>query len=288
MERAGIDSPGKVAPTPKTDGSDARRIPIRVIGYDQGRVEFSEDTKAVVVGPWGARIGLKNRAVPDDVLRIVNLENSREADFRLVGPIQLVVCGTSEWAVECLDRRRNIWGVTIPILARTRREELGPWLECRACATQFRFAVGMLETLVLDTTGLVVLECHRCGRPTYWTYAEASKRPPGFPPFEDVAPPPRKLRAGDFVNQRALKRLSLRLAVLIRNHRGQEEVTTAENVSRGGFAAVLGMELRPGQTVTCVCPYAEPGQNIERVAECRWEECVTAGATKRIYGFRYI
>lgn len=288
MERARIDSPGKAAPTPQTDGSDARRIPIRVIGHDPGRVEFFEDTKAVVVGPWGARIGLKNRVVPDGVLRIVNLENYREADFRLVGPIQLAASGTSEWAVECLDRRRNIWGVTIPIPAGASGEEPGPWLECRACGTQFRFAVGMLETLVLGTTGLVVLECHRCGRPTYWMYAEASKRPSGFPPFEAVAPPPRKSRAGDFVNRRALKRLPLRMAVLIRNDRGLEEVTTAENVSRSGFAAILAMELSPGQKVTCVSPYAEPSRNIERVAECRWEECVTPGASKRIYGFRYM
>ena len=78
------------------------------------------------------------------------------------------------------------------------------------------------------------------------------------------------------------------MPVLVRKPTGEEQTSKTENVSLGGFAAVLSMDLRPGERVTFVCPYNSNGQNIEQEAECRWGAPVTPGGAKRIYGFRYV
>jgi hypothetical protein len=63
-----------------------RQIPIRVLAFDPGRVEFCEGAVTYSVSPNGATIGLRHCVVMGDFLRIVNLENLNEADFRIVGP----------------------------------------------------------------------------------------------------------------------------------------------------------------------------------------------------------
>src|SRR5512143_2230621 len=122
----------------------ARRIPIRVHAFDPGRVEFSEETFTCLVSHRGAHIELKNCVVMDDFLRIVNLEDLSEADFRILGPRKLALSATSEWVVECVDSRRNIWGLPVPRNTPD-PEEGGPLLMCRACGTTSQVYVSPLD-----------------------------------------------------------------------------------------------------------------------------------------------
>ena len=90
------------------------------------------------------------------------------------------------------------------------------------------------------------------------------------------------------VNRRAHKRVLMQMPIHIRAKDDQMEASVTENVAIGGFACILGMELKVEQIVTFICPYIPNGQNIEGRAECRWNAPVTSGGATRIYGFRYV
>jgi PilZ domain len=264
-----------------------RRISIRVHAFDPGRVEFSEDTFTYLIHPRGAHIALRNCVVMGDFLRIVNLENYCEADFKIIGPKMLVLPGVSEWVVECVDQSRNIWGLPVPVPS-TDEQEGGPLLACRACESTHEWPVTELEMNVLDSTGMIVRDCERCRKPTYWIYEDPKFRPPAFPPFEDVAPPPRELKTNDFINTRKHRRLALRMATRVRQQNGQVEISSTENISTGGFASILKLDMQVGERVVAICPYMADGQNIEQQAECRWGTPVTPGGSRKIYGFRFL
>ena len=60
-------------------------IPILVAGCAATGGEFSEQTHTLVVNRDGARLALKHPAAEQDIIHIINLDNMRGADFRLVG-----------------------------------------------------------------------------------------------------------------------------------------------------------------------------------------------------------
>jgi hypothetical protein len=217
----------------------------------------------------------------------VNLENYSEADFKILGPRKLSLTGISEWVVECVDSKRNIWGLPVAKEA-LNDEEGGPFLECRACGTPREFFVTQLDASVLEATGMVVRDCERCGKPTYWTFEDPARRPAAYPPFADVAPPPRDVSVHNLINTRKHRRLPLKMSILIRLKNGANEISCTENISVGGFAAILGLDLKIGDRAAAICLYMADGTNIEQQVECRWCKPVTPGATKRVYGFRFL
>jgi hypothetical protein len=88
-------------------------IPVRVMGFDPRTGTFTEDTHTVMVNRAGALIRLRHRVAADDSIRIVNLENYAEADFRVVGLARTEAREVYQWGVECLELERNIWGASI-------------------------------------------------------------------------------------------------------------------------------------------------------------------------------
>jgi len=276
----------KTEPASVAAESASLRIPIRVSAYDEGRGEFVEDSNTTEVTRWGGRIVLKNWVYPQDILRIVNLENLFEADFRVVGLAKYADLGSAEWVVECVEKGRNIWNIAFPSVKPLVHADLDVPMECRSCHNQGPFTLMPPEAEVLQSSGLIGGFCQSCAKLTYWTFAEAGRRPPAYPPFEDTAPPPREEKASGFINTRAHRRLALQLPIKIRNSKGEEETSVTVNISRAGFAAVLAMNLAEGEMVSFVCAQFAGGESIELKAECRWGASVTPGATRHIYGFR--
>jgi hypothetical protein len=83
-------------------------VPVRVLSFDLEHVEaggFSEDTCTLLVSRSGASIALRNSVIAGDSLRIINLTNHSEADFRVVAGLGATEDGRDIWAVECLERR---------------------------------------------------------------------------------------------------------------------------------------------------------------------------------------
>ncbi len=260
------------------------RIPIRVVGFSEATGEFTEDTHTFVVNRAGARIALRHAVVPDDEVRIINLENYSEADFRVVGAMSPPGAEVAEWGVECTESGRNIWGIEFP--APLPSEEAAALLECRACRNQGLWPITLMDVEVLGSTGMVTRSCDKCLKTTYWTYAEVTRRPREFTPSDPVAPPVREVKVKEKAEKRTDKRLAMKLPILVRRQTGEEELSKTENLSKRGVAVGLAMELAPGEAVDIVCPYSRGGEKIWQKAEVRRRGALPVGG-KHSYGIRY-
>lgn len=258
-------------------------IPVRVIGFDTATGEFTEDTHTTVVNRAGARIALTHRVAVNGTVRVVNLENYSEADFRVVSPTSWTGSEVKEWGVECLEAERNIWGIEFsPPLA----NEAGALIECRGCRSQGFWALTPVETEALEVSGAVQHSCMQCGKPTYWTFADVSRRPKEFPPAEALQlPPPTVPKKA--AEKRVNKRMGMKLPVLVRGPKGEQEICKTENISKGGLGVSLAMDLAVGDVVSVACPYTPGGQNIEQKAEVRRRGQYPFGGM-RLYGLGYL
>ncbi len=263
-------------------------VPIRVMAFGPGNSAFTEDTCAVEVNRDGARITLKHRVAPNDILRIINLENYSEADFRVVGSTRLAGEGVAEWGVECLDQGRSIWGIDFPRPLAPQDSQSAALLACAGCGKQVLCVLSLVEIDILNSTGTIQRLCEQCGEFSSWMYADMTRRPQSNPASASAvrSPPPAQKWDGH-TDRRAHRRLALKLPVLVRNSKGEQEIAKTENISKGGLAACLGMKLAVGEIVWVVCPYTEGGQHLEQRAEVRRRISFMEGE-RWIYGFRYV
>jgi hypothetical protein len=262
-------------------------IPIRVIYFGSGHAGFSEDTHTIEVNRAGARIVLRNRVAPDDALRIINLENLAEADFRVVGLTRSQCLGASEWGVECTDPGRNIWGVEFPAPLAAGDTRAGAVLECQGCRKQVLWVLSLVDVGMLDSAGSLDRLCQQCGELTPWVYADIERRPKAPAACGTASSPPIAAQWDGKSERRLHKRLPLKLPVLIRNSRGEHEIAKTENFSRGGLAVVLGLMLNVGDFVTVVCPYTAGSQNPEQKGEIR-RRVVFYEGSRWLYGVRIL
>jgi hypothetical protein len=264
-------------------------IPVRVLAFGGSGGDFSEDTFTVQVNRAGARIVLKHRVAPGDDLRIINLQNLAEADFRVIGPTRLDRGQVAEWGVECLDSSRSIWGIDFPAPFPGEDARAGALMVCRGCGREVLSVLSLMEVEILEAIGSLNRLCDQCGELSCWVYADITRRPqaqPGAPePAPPTEPPPAYEPGG--IERRAHKRLPIKLPVVVRNHKGEQEISKTENVSKGGFAVCLGLMLAVGEVVRVVCPYTEDAHNMEQKAEVRRRANFTPGQ-RWLYGMRYV
>jgi hypothetical protein len=278
------------------DGEERRQtervmlaIPVRVLAFRGSGGDFAEDTFTVQVNQAGARIALKHRVAPGDDLRIINLQNLAEADFRVIGPTRLDRGQVAEWGVECLESSRNIWGIDFPAPISSEDSRAGALLACQGCGREVLSVLSLMEAETLEAAGSLNRLCDRCGELSIWIYADITRRPqaqPGHPESALPPEPPPAYEAGG-IERRAHKRLPIRLPVAVRNHKGEQEISKTENVSKGGFAVCLGLMLAVGEVVRVVCPYTEDAHNMEQKAEVRRRADFTPGE-RWLYGMRYV
>jgi hypothetical protein len=264
------------------------KFPIRVSAYGGSGGAFSEETYTVEINRAGARIALKHRVAPNDTIRIVNLENMREADFRVVGPCRLEAGGLGDWGVECLEPDRDLWDIKFSPPLDSRNNPAGALLKCGDCGTQIFCTLRDWEFEILKS-GPLQRFCEKCGGPTAWQYADVDLHVGDVRPPETAATPVTatvELPPGTWARKRAYKRLALKLPILVRDQKGGEEVSKTENLSKGGLAVCLGLKLEVGDVVTVCCPYSEGWQNLEQKAEVRSRITFFTGE-RWIYGLSY-
>ena len=264
-------------------------IPVRVLAFGASGGDFSEDTFTVQINQAGARIALKHRVAPGDDLRIINLENLAEADFRVVGPTRLDRGQVAEWGIECLDPNRSIWGIDFPAPIAAENSQAGALLVCQGCRKEVLSVLSLMEVEMLDATGSLSRLCDQCGELSSWIYADITRRPQTPPGTPEPAPPPEPQPAYEpgGIERRAHRRLPIKLPVMVRNHKGGQEISKTEYVSKGGFAVCLGLMLAVGEIVRVVCPYTEDAHNMEQKAEVRRRANFTPGE-RWLYGMRYV
>ena len=74
--------------------------------------------------------------------------------------------------------------------------------------------------------------------------------------------------------------------MLIRGPRGQEEGGHSENISAGGFAVSLAMDLQVGERVQVVYPCLPDALRVERTAVVRRSATYHFGGW-RLFGFQF-
>jgi hypothetical protein len=254
-------------------------IPIRVIGTG-----FTEETCTLVVNQGGAHVSLTNSVAAGQIVHILNLQNSNEADFCVIGPLE-----SSEaqgvWGIECIEQKRNIWGIDLPPSPHAKLAESEASLECRDCHDRLSDRITVMQAEVLASTGRILRHCYSCARPTYWTLAQGAAQPHTPPGSQTVS-------LAESITEtvpakRAHKRLPINLPVLVRSQKNEQENTKTQNVSKGGLAVALGLELAVGDTVDVICPYSPGAQNIPQKARVRWRSLARFNAMWS-YGLAYI
>jgi hypothetical protein len=263
-------------------------IPIRVMSFASGGRGFTEDTRTIQVNQAGARIALRHRVTTADEIRIINLANLREADFRVVGPVRLEGGQVSEWGVECLEKGRNVWGIDFPAPLDPTSAQAGALLQCQGCKSEVLQVLTLVEVDVLESTGWIQRLCEPCGQFSSWVCADVIRCPQTPSPETVASLPSSSVEPWDRkTERRAHKRVAVKLPVLARNHAGEQEVSKSENISKGGLAVCLHLKLTVGDIVTMACPYTQGDQNLLQKAEVRRRVSVTADR-KWLYGLRYI
>jgi PilZ domain len=271
-------------------------IPLRVLSFDLEHFEtggFSEDTRTLLVSRSGASFALLNPVIAGDSLRIINLTNQSEADFRVVGALGTNEDGAGIWAVECLERRDDFWGIECPPPGAEISQDT-VFLQCRACGKKSNDSLTVMELEVLSSARIIILECVSCGKPTYWVDADPNRPLSDFLTVEGVAPPPRlpkseiKAEKEKKAEIRAARRSSLKLPILVRKQAGEQEVSRTVDISKLGVGVTLFMKLDVGDTVKIICPYDPCSGGIEQTAEVRWRSPYYNDDFPRTYGLRFI
>lgn len=264
-------------------------IPIRVLAFGAANGDFSEDSETIQVNRAGARIALRHRVAAGDTLRVINLQNFAEADFRVVGAARLDHGPVAEWGVECLEPGRSIWGIDFPAPLEPEDSVGGALLHCTGCGKEALAVLSLVEIDILDASGYLQRQCDQCAQFTSWAYGDIH-RPPKNPADAPPPPPPPKPQLGPQeggIERRVHKRLPLKLPIRVRDHKGNQEISKTENISKGGLAVCLGMNLAVGEIVSVVCPYTAGGESFEQKAEIRRRANFTPGE-RWLYGLQYV
>lgn len=261
-------------------------IPLRVHGTDSNGSSFVDQARTVTLNRHGARIQIVRPLTSGQTVRLVNLVVNREAEFRVVGPVAPPTDKGGEWGVECLDQKRDIWGIQFPPVVEGQTSDSAALLECRKCHTVVLQRVSLVEVEVLETSGLLSRRCENCAGETRWGYAEKQVAM-GAPPGESAMVAEAGAAVAPGAIQRKHRRVSLQLPALVKDYYGGVEITKTENVSKGGFCIASEKDYQVGEGVMVACPYsASAQQSIEVRARVVRRQNIE-GTNRKVYGIRY-
>lgn len=247
------------------------QIPVCVSGKDKSGTTFEEETVTVNINHHGACITLGQALEPDQLVRVKNLRNGHEQEFRVVGLVSQVFGSHGEWGMELSDPSVDFWGVKFtPPPESTQPKVL---IECQACSKATLVTVSRLEYDLLLHTGLISHHCEQCGETTRW---QPSDQPP-------VAWTEAKVDVDH--ERRKTRRIRLAMRLQLRNEAGQTEIVQTMDVSRGGICFFSKKPYEVGDLVTLFLPSREKKELAETKGRVTWARTVLSG---RLYGVSYV
>jgi hypothetical protein len=251
---------------------------------DDGK-PFEVPVHTISLNRHGARIYSSRPLSLGQVVRLVNPFRDREAKFRVVGPVSPPLEHGGEWGVEYINPDENIWGISFPKPIESEEGEAKALLECHVCHDVAMTRLSLVEVEVLETSGILSKPCKRCDTNTPWGHPE-EQLAMGAPPDENAMLRNAQTAATPRRERRQHRRVPLQLPVRIRDYHGGVEVTTTEDVSKGGFCYISEKNYYVGEGVVTVCPYSVTSQNIEMNSVIVRSHLIPA-STRKIYGVRY-
>lgn len=262
---------------PAMDRSHQRRsdrilapLRIRVSGVNASGWTFEEEAITVSVSQDGACISVLQVLLPGRTLRIRNLENNLETEFRVVGELRRVFGERREWGVESLYREPNIWGVEFE----PPPEDVQPkvLICCGKCKNGALCSLSSMEYEVLMHAGVISRHCEPCQETTRWE--------PGNPGRGEASASPVGQQGAE---QRKHKRLKLTMLLRAVDSQGHSELVQALDISKGGVRFLSKLQYRIGEVISLTMPSAEKSVPIEarsRVVRVEQAELGTVYAVK--------
>ncbi|MGH9405191.1 MAG: PilZ domain-containing protein [Terriglobia bacterium] len=267
-------------------------LPLLVRGVDENGDRFECDAQTVNVSREGARIRVSRSLATGQQVSVRNKLTQREATFRIAGPLvpltekggEFGFMGPISTDLQLAkptgaggDMAASLWGIRFPPLTAGQDSRPKALLACRQCGGAEVAPVTIMEVDVLDSSGILARDCSVCQVSTPWGYAP-----------EDLAAAagPRSAEEPAGAERRKHRRVVLQMPILIRDYFGGVEITTSENVSKGGASFASEKTYQIGEGVLIACPYHKSNQNIEVPGHVVSRREV-AGTNRRIYGVRY-
>jgi hypothetical protein len=272
----------------QTSAGVRTNVPLRVLNFNLESPEtggYSEDTETLTIFRTGAFIPLRGQISVGDFLRIVNLGNYSEADFRVVGLVGTTPDGVPIWGIERDENGLNFWGAFGPAPSVDRQPDVLE-LQCRACGVKKEHLITPIESEVFDFAGTLALECHVCGKPTVWANVDPNRPVDELAVVEILSPP--EPAHGKEAEKRITKRSQMKLAILLQTAAGEKEITRTIDISKHGISVPLFVPLKIGDTVDIICPYEKDGVGIKQKAEVCWRAQYFTPDFPRMYGLRFV
>ena len=85
------------------------KVPVRIKGRDRKGQEFIEETSTLVVNWNGALVTTIKPLNSDETLYVINQQNGKEAEFRIVGEGESQALSAQGWGMECLNPDQDFW-----------------------------------------------------------------------------------------------------------------------------------------------------------------------------------
>jgi hypothetical protein len=228
---------------------------------------FEEEAVTVNCNQHGACISLTRSLAPEHPVRIRNLQNGVEEEFRVVGALQRVFGERREWGVEAVNPERNIWGVVFT----PPPEGIQPkaLLCCAACDSAVLGPLSPIEYDILVYTGVISRHCDRCGETTRWqpcqhetTGERADQASPSVPVKQE---------------RRKHRRFNLAMLLRVRDSRQGTETVQTQDVSKGGVSFWSKREHLVGCEIHCTLPFADKSPPTERMGKIAWSRRTSSG-----------
>jgi len=229
-------------------------------------VSFAEETVTVSFNRQGARISLTNSLLPDDIVLIMNLENSIEEEFRVIGGFQQVFGDRREWGVEAVNPDSEIWGIVFEPPAEGVQPKV--LIECAACKKAAQSPLSSIQYEVLLATGMISRHCERCGETTRW-------KPSEQPVTAEIIAAAKQPVAHE--DTRKVRRLRLVMRIRVRNAWGISDIAQTRDVSKAGLCFLSTARFQAGEDVYITLPFAENQAPVETLSKIVWSRESTAG-----------
>jgi len=241
----------------RTDRVDLT-IPVEIIGSDSVGLQIFRTGTASVINQNGACIQLDCKLVPDQVMTIRNLANSKECEGRIVGLIG-EEGNKFSYGVALLDPSVNLWDFEFPDLPVDQNPLVRIVLHCKGCNTREIAYLDEIEIRVLETTKTLQRQCNVCRTTT--VRSQGSEDGLETPLREAAAPvtttaPNAKT---PFESRRKHKRLHTTFSACVRQCGPPGEIVACDDISRGGLSFRSHNRYQKGTHIEVAVPYSSKG-----------------------------
>lgn len=252
-------------------------LPLHAQGTAPDGRPFECSARTVNVNRYGAQVRIPFPLHSGQEIRVANIASSREASFRVVGPVAQNADHGGDYGVECLEDMPNIWQIEFPELEEEKPSDAKALVECRGCRTIQLANLTLRELNTLRTMGALARACDFCQGVNPFRYAELqiTKELPALLGWSPTT--------GKFFKPRRHRRVFVQVPLGLRNEKGEAEVTRSENVSKEGYCFTTKKEYPVDRFIFVVFPGDPLIRDVEIPARIAWKAAIN-GVKRYAYG----